>query len=1424
MAQQNMYGFPSLTDPIYICGNSEAATCPTEVRDDIYPKMSPQESCATSYADFLTDPKTKHFWVEDPEITAQGKADERARQFLYWVLTTNVTDNAPVISAVWRVTMMMGLIGVVLIAAIFGIGYIISQRTNYDFKIRIWPTVIKLGVMLLYVVFSSAIVLTLIQFADVIMKFSNDSLGGNELFNIYFANDSNLAGATEQSYKGFIGCRDLNIRVQEGVNSELFMLKLTNVTYYVMGVMLLLRRILLWFLLFVAPFLALLMPFIFIRNTGWIWIGVFFQWLFYGPLLSIFLGALALIWKSGIPFGFNFSRVNDITGYVYPTAINIVYGGPAQKSARAIGALNNGNYVDTFAEYIITLIMLWAVTFFPWWLLRIFRDYCCDGIYAMKNILLAMYDSTRTPPGKGPSPVSPTQPTLKLDVDMPKQTDIKQTLGSLEHIKKSLTIDLAKNMSLSATRITDIARSETNTKLNQTIHQNLNLLSNPVQASKPVERQQFMNLRSELFARAIKNDSMARTILASTSTSVSEKTRIRESIIKSMPQQISMKQIVGTETKVSTEQVQHITNTYTKSIAQNTQAVQRISQSTGASATTVQNILNTYNTSTSQPIATIVTTIAKETNSTSNTVKSVLKQAGAISSQSRILDSIMSTQKIDRSQVSKVLTSIRSSVRHEESTIESVTRVTQLPPAQVEQIMKQTVVTITENSQVLEQLAPAGASPMIVTNVLNSYISNAGMPATRIIEKVASETNTSKEVVSQILMNTTKVLENSTVREKVMERTKATTEEVQTVLEKAVAVGTTTTIREAPISIENVQTVINEFAQNETVIQNVSAQTQIPQTQVQNVVKSFANNISQSTQNIANTVSKETQVSEAHVQNIMQHVAQNISSSSSAQTQIAQSSNVTSNTVNQVATTIAEVAKTSITQNQNNVAPVLETIVNNTHISTSASGKQAPAGKTEIQTVINEFAQNETVIQNVSSQTHIPQSQVQNVVKSFANNISQSTQNIASAVSKETQVSVEHVQNIMQHVAQNISSSTSTQTQIAQNSHVSSSTVNQVATTISEVAKTSITQTQAPQINATPVSETIISQANSVSESESTQSNTTLSPVENIAQSTQISNEESQKIIQNLMTTALQNETFIENLSQQTQLKSQQIRNIITTYTNNITQPTETIIKTINESSGVPKASVQTVLTTLTDSIISSDQIIGEVAEEEGLQASQVSEVMQQQLEVASEPEKNIEKTISIPQSISLEDYEEVKEMWTKQYEEGEVPVTENIQTRSDWVEQEIVYITNTLNKVLSPDERLQQEGLDELGYLLPIFLINNLKGEELVVYLKAKLEAAKLIQKILSREEALKDKMKEENEEEEVFVDIKKEEEKPKEQQMSFDEDDEAASVAPSSIEDRENAIQEKLAAAQDTPQEEPTGDPKLDQIRSILQERADK
>ena len=63
-----------------------------------------------------------------------------------------------------------------------------------------------------------------------------------------------------------------------------------------------------------------------------------------------------------------------------------------RRPCTATKIFNTSNYVDTFAEYIISLIMLWTVLILPWWLLLIFRDYCCDGIYSMKNILLSMYD------------------------------------------------------------------------------------------------------------------------------------------------------------------------------------------------------------------------------------------------------------------------------------------------------------------------------------------------------------------------------------------------------------------------------------------------------------------------------------------------------------------------------------------------------------------------------------------------------------------------------------------------------------------------------------------------------------------------------------------------------------------------------------------------------------------------------------------------------------------------------------------------------------------------------------------------------------------------------------------------------------------------------------------------------------------------
>ena len=99
------------------------------------------------------------------------------------------------------------------------------------------------------------------------------------------------------------------------------------------------------------------------------------------------------------------------------------------------------------------------------------------------------------------------------------------------------------------------------------------------------------------------------------------------------------------------------------------------------------------------------------------------------------------------------------------------------------------------------------------------------------------------------------------------------------------------------------------------------------------------------------------------------------------------------------------------------------------------------------------------------------------------------------------------------------------------------------------------------------------------------------------------------------------------------------------------------------------------------------------------------------------------------------------------------------------WVEQDIVFVTNTLNKLLSPDNNLRNEGLMDLEYILPIFLINNLKGEELIIYLKAKLEAAKSVKELLDKEKEITEKLQQKEE----LVKVAKGETKKEEKTMEM-------------------------------------------------------
>lgn len=1752
-------------------------SCPTELATQY---QDQGEACATSFEDFAENPTSSHYWIEDPEITALGKSDERARQFLYWVINTSAIDSAPVLGEVWTISSIIAIVGIVLVGVIFGIGFIVSQKTRFGFniKIQVMPTILKIGVMLLYVAVSAGLIFILVSISEVLMKFFIENLGGRDLFNIYFANTGvtpDILGQTEENYKAFVGCRDLNIRVQEGIQAEVFLLKLTNITYYVMGVMLLLRKILLWFLLFVAPFLALLMPFVFIRNTGWIWMGVFFQWLFYGPLLALFLGATSTIWKNGIPFNFDFSRASISEGYVYPTGINIVYGGPAQRIqgaiSRPIGALNNGSYIDTFAEYVITLIMLWAVTFFPWWLLRIFRDYCCDGIYASRNILLAMYDQMRGGPVTGPSPGPvPTMPALKLDVDTktPTSQNVNVSIGNLDQIRKTITTDITKNLNLQARNLTEIAQLETNKTTNKALQQNIAYLANPVQASIPAQRQQFMQLRSELFNRSIKNDTVAQKILASTSMSQSEKIRVRNEIVRAIPVLQSVSQATQNITNVSESTSTNIAQSYTTAITKNETAIKEIAKKSNMPEPIVLQVIQNYAHHLKQPVNVVVDAIANEVQISKENVQSIFSFLKSYGHQFYALQKAKNTYQLSQDQITNIVSSVKKNTQVTRSPVESLSQTLQIPVEKTAGVVKELVTKVVQTPSLIGQIAnQTMVSPTNVSAILKIFQEQSQSTVEKIQETIARSISISEETIRSVVTQLPKLF--------VQQSAESATQTPYSILTQSVQ-------HSSEINQQNISTFLKNIQASNALVSYVTTQTQVPQATVRTLLTVLSRNISQPLQNTLNEI-KSSNITTNQANSVLSTVSNYVTNHSESIQQLRNNTSLPTQTVSNVISQISQIVKQneivksiakdtktttqtvesiirsipeilsqtiqkqsivssirttlvpSISQtlpeiraifqgvltspqllaqlateiqipapslqsvvtvlsnvNQSDIGKILQRITTTSHVSydqitsllekiqsvfekdgvtTHTIETATQVSETGVQRVISSLAsvessQNESVfslvqkqessvsseqfssmmtalskntenLQYVSSITNASQKTVSSVLSEVGQKSMQPTRIVLRAVSEKEHITTEQAQEILtqtsmfvkehpeiipviqqstrvsantiattiqqlfssvsqyqtsQPVTQNsiqtvltsLANNTDLVTNVSQTTQQSADRIknvlNEIANTISSTPKTmietigknlslsfseltSVLQTSANYISNNPTSLQSISQTTSLPtqqvstiaqgvaaviqtpasfESETqtitehvqtfaqtraehktqveaiTLLNTlkdtsevvqavsqhtsstpqqvalvydlfakeieqnTYSPLETItkqtslstqdvtsilqqtyaeisnnrsienrvsetsqlpipviqnllyalphaieqsgdsivnqvAQTSRISEEQATMIIQSVFSSASEDDTTVETIASTTNLNPQQVKNVLTSYVQNIHTPREELLQQIYESSGVAKEHIQSVLSSSAEFLATSHALIDPIAEEQEVSEEDVANVINSQMELALEPEKHIENTIEIPQSVSLEDYEEVKAMWIRHYEKGEVPISETITSRIDWIEQEIVFITNTLNKILSSDEGVRQQGLDELGYLLPIFLINNFKGEELVVYLKAKLEAAKTVLTLLRQAEAIREEYEQKDNEE--FVDVRRTEEEEHSKHLSADLD--GNTPKPMSIEDRQKAVQEKLSSVQDN--QNRSHDQKLQEVAEKLKEEAE-
>lgn len=525
------------------------------------------KSVGFAYADDTPFPSPAVPYSEDPEVNFVGKTAARAVQFLNWTLqnyewscyvkydangnivyppstdarSTNTricSNNENPLIGFWITIRNIVYAFFALIVLITAFVLMASRGKSLTLK-RFLPRFIA---VVLLVTLSYSLIQIIYTTVDVIQGFFLTQPG----------TPSRLISAQDLLYVGwdyeyFRGLRKVHPFFDESVFVNLLLARLTAVTYYAMTGVLIIRKIILWFFIVLSPVFPILLLYYPVRNTAKIWIGEFFRWLLYAPLFTIFLSGLVSIWKSPrLPLIFDFKNVG--TSFVYPTATNVLLGGPGQ----IVTADNNLNTPDTFALYVVALIMLWVVILLPFILLQIFLDYLNNFSFeespAMQKLINTSYLLlNKAPPA--PTPLPPPAGTgLAKQLPFAKFSDAKNIpiiqegpIGDAMQLPKAMPIGDAReipitrpvasayanvhNELLTATNISlptirDIASYEKEIISNRDsssvskTYQALRQIANPSTIQNEIEREKFIQLKDRLIKESTAGNVMASSILS----------------------------------------------------------------------------------------------------------------------------------------------------------------------------------------------------------------------------------------------------------------------------------------------------------------------------------------------------------------------------------------------------------------------------------------------------------------------------------------------------------------------------------------------------------------------------------------------------------------------------------------------------------------------------------------------------------------------------------------------------------------------------------------------------------------------------------------------------------------------------------------------------------------------------------------------
>lgn len=309
-------------------------------------------------------------WIIDNNLTLVAKNTARFGMLFDWSIQnytweciikyankTCNTNNSP-LQKLWTDVITFIVVPLLIIFIFISAVVLIVSRGTNTTLLRLIP---KFIISLIFIFLSYAIVQFIYQFVDVMqgvfLRTSTNTCPPECI------TQANLFGIG-WDYQ-VVGMRLNNPKFGESTLVSTILIGINGFTYFFISVALMLRKIILWFFLISSPIFPLFFLFPSTRVIAKTWTSIFINWLLYAPLLALFLHSTVYIF-SQMPLVYTNPDIGDPNKIVFPTSINLFMG--AMGTTASIN--NSVNLVDTFAQYVFGILMLWVVVALPWLLLK----------------------------------------------------------------------------------------------------------------------------------------------------------------------------------------------------------------------------------------------------------------------------------------------------------------------------------------------------------------------------------------------------------------------------------------------------------------------------------------------------------------------------------------------------------------------------------------------------------------------------------------------------------------------------------------------------------------------------------------------------------------------------------------------------------------------------------------------------------------------------------------------------------------------------------------------------------------------------------------------------------------------------------------------------------------------------------------------